>query len=86
MKAEKEPSQDKIILDALKAQPGVPVPMPELAAMADSMNVHTRAHAINEAHGKIIWNLLVRNGRRWKSYYYYRPLSDKNKDPKFIPA
>ena len=80
------PSQEKIILDILQAQPGVPIPMPQLAAASESMNVHTRCHAINRDHGKIIWNRLVRHGRRWTSYYYYRPLSDENKEPEFIPS
>ena len=80
------PSQEKIILDMLQAQPGVPIAMPALAAVSGSWNIHTRAHAINKARGKIIWNRLVRHGRRWTSYYYYRPLSDENKEPEFLPS
>lgn len=86
MKTETIPSQEKVILDMLQAQPGVPIPMPKLAAASESMNVHTRVAALNKGYGKIIWNLCVRHGRRWHSYYFYRALNDPNKEPEFIPA
>jgi hypothetical protein len=86
MKKETIPSQDKIILDTLKASPGVPISMPALAALSRSFNIHTRAHAINDANGKIVWNIKRKHGRNWNSYYYFRPLSDPNKEPEFIPA
>ena len=80
------PSQEQIILETLQAQPGVPVSMPRLAALSESMNIHTRCHAINKSRGKIIFNRLVRHGRRWTSYYYFRPLEDENKEPEFVPT
>lgn len=89
MPANKPKSQNDIILDALKETPGIPIAMPRLAALSESMNVHTRVAAINKPYkqfGRIVWNLKVRHGRRWHSFYYYRPLSDPNKQPAFIPA
>ena len=80
------PTQEQIILKTLQAQPGIPMCMPALALLSESMNIHTRVHAINKARGKVIFNRLVRHGRRWDSYYYYRPFEDQNKEPEFIPS
>jgi hypothetical protein len=80
------PSQEKIILETLQAQPGVPIGMVALAILSGSMNVHTRAHSINHTKGRIVFNVKVRSGRTWHSYYYFRPLTDPNKEPEFIPT
>ena len=80
------PSQEKIILEILQSQPGVPVSMRKLAWASESLNIHTRAHSFNSSKGRCVFNIKVRAGRTWHSYYYFRPLSDPNKEPEFIPT
>lgn len=46
-----EPSQADLILQALQAANGEWVPMPQLAAAGESMNVHTRIDELRHKHG-----------------------------------
>lgn len=66
-----EPTQERVILERLMSTPGVPVPMPELATLSGSMNVHSRIHALNLRLGWPIRNTKKRKGRRWLSSYTY---------------
>lgn len=65
-------TQCELILDALKAANGEWVPMPELARMGETLNVHTRIDELRHQRGLSIENKLQRdpfNPRRKLSFY-----------------
>lgn len=65
-------SQCDLILQALKAANGEWVPMPQLAAEADSLNVHSRVDELRHKRGLNIENRTESDPnrpRRRKSFY-----------------
>ncbi len=66
-----ETSQSDLILARLQESPGEWVSMPELAAVGESMNVHTRIDELRHKGGHHIENYQEKQTgtRRRKSYY-----------------
>jgi hypothetical protein len=65
-------SQSTLILEALQAANGDWVPMPDLARIGETLNVHTRVDELRHLHGVRIENKLVKDPfrpRRKLSFY-----------------
>ncbi len=54
------PTQENAILTRLRETPGEWVPMPELARVSGSLNVHTRIDGLRHKRGLTIENSVVR--------------------------
>ena len=57
-------TQCELILQALRAANGEWVPMPQLASVADSLNVHSRIDELRHRHGLHIQNRVESDPRR----------------------
>ena len=66
-------SQNSAIVERLRQTPGEWVPMPELARISGSMNIHTRAWEINDRLGLGIENKTLRDPEhRFRKLSFYR--------------
>jgi len=66
-------SQNSAIIERLRQAPGEWVPMPELARISGSMNIHTRVWEINDTLGLGIENKTLRDPtHKFRKLSFYR--------------
>ena len=74
-------SQNTAIVERLRQSPGEWVPMPELARISGSMNIHTRVWEINDTLALGIENQTLRDpSHRFRKLSFYRlPMDESTK-------